>query len=121
MRCPSPWTISSRRRAGIGQGRRLPSAGTDIADPNTSATAPFRLFNIGNNRSVALTRYIELIEENMGRKAIKNMMPIQPGDVPATESDVTALKQAVGYEPETPVEDGVRRFVAWYKDYYGVN
>jgi len=98
-----------------------PSAGTDIADPNTSATAPFRLFNIGNNRSVALTRYIELIEENMGRKAIKNMMPIQPGDVPATESDVTALKQAVGYEPETPVEDGVRRFVAWYKDYYGVN
>lgn len=92
----------------------------DQPEPNRSGTAPFQVFNIGNNQSVELMRYIELIEEYLGRKAIMNMMPIQPGDVPVTESDVTALREAVGYEPKTTVEDGVRLFVEWFKEYYKV-
>lgn len=87
-------------------------------DPATSF-APFRLYNIGNNCPVQLLRYIELIEEALGRKAIKNFLPLQAGDVPETFADIDDLVRDVGYRPATPVEVGVRRFVEWFCDYYG--
>ncbi len=88
-------------------------------DPGTSR-APYRLYNIGNNQPVELMRYIEVIEECLGRKAEKNFLPMQPGDVPSTAADIEDLAADVGYRPTTPVEVGVARFVAWYRDYYGV-
>jgi len=97
-----------------------PNAGGDEPDPGASVSAPYRLYNIGNNRPVELMRYIELLEENLGRKAEKNMLPMQPGDVAATWADVDALIENVNYRPDTPVEEGIARFVAWYKDFYGV-
>ena len=87
-------------------------------DPATSF-APFRLYNIGNNRPVQLLRYIELIEEALGRKAVKNFLPLQAGDVPETFADIDDLVRDVGYRPATPVEEGVRRFVDWFCEYYG--
>lgn len=87
-------------------------------DPASSA-APFRLYNIGNNQPVRLMRYIELIEECLGRKAQKNFLPLQPGDVPETCADIEDLVRDVGYRPTTAVEVGVRRFVDWFCDYYG--
>jgi UDP-glucuronate 4-epimerase len=87
-------------------------------DPATSF-APFRLYNIGNNRPVELMRYIEVIEEALGRKAVKNFLPLQAGDVPETCADIDDLVRDVGYRPATAVEVGVRRFVDWFCDYYG--
>jgi UDP-glucuronate 4-epimerase len=86
-------------------------------DPATSR-APYRIYNIGSNSPTELMRYIELIEENLGRKAELNLLPLQPGDVPDTYADVEDLMSDVGYRPTTPVETGVRRFVEWYKSYY---
>ncbi|MBI2311640.1 MAG: NAD-dependent epimerase [Betaproteobacteria bacterium] len=88
-------------------------------DPATSY-APYRIYNIGNNRPVKLMRYIEVLERCLGRKAVLDLLPLQPGDVPATTADVTALGAAVGFQPGTTVEDGVARFVEWYKAYYRV-
>ncbi|MEO0422232.1 MAG: NAD-dependent epimerase [Pseudomonadota bacterium] len=88
-------------------------------DPGTSS-APYRLYNIGNNSPVELMRYIEVIEECIGRKAQKNLLPMQPGDVPSTAADIEDLAADVGYRPSTPVEVGVARFIEWYRDYYGV-
>src|SRR5882672_2436295 len=90
----------------------------DKPDPATS-NAPYRLYNIGNNRPVELMRYIELIEETLGRKAEKNLLPLQVGDVPDTCADIDALVSDVGYRPATPVEVGVPNFVRWYQQYYG--
>jgi UDP-glucuronate 4-epimerase len=90
----------------------------DDPDPATSS-APFRIYNIGNNRPVELMRYIEVIEECLGRKARKNFMPLQLGDVPETQADIEDLVDEVGYHPTTPVEVGVRRFVDWFCEYYG--
>ena len=87
-------------------------------DPGTSRV-PYRLYNIGNNTPVELMKYIEVIEQALGRKAQKNLLPMQPGDVPDTFADVDDLARDVGYRPATPVEEGVKRFVAWYLDYYG--
>ncbi len=87
-------------------------------DPATSS-APHRLYNIGNNNWVELGRYIEVLEECLGRKAEKNLLPLQPGDVPDTYADIDDLVYDFGYRPNTSVEVGVRRFVDWYKDYYG--
>jgi UDP-glucuronate 4-epimerase len=87
-------------------------------DPATSS-APFRLYNIGNNQPVELLRYIEVIEECLGRKAVKNFLPMQPGDVPDTYADIDDLVRDVGYRPATPIEVGVRRFVDWFCEYYG--
>lgn len=87
--------------------------------PSSSDSAPFRLFNIGSETKVGLMRYIELLEESLGKKAIKNMLPMQPGDVPATVADTSELREAVGYAPTTPVEEGIRNFVEWYQEYYG--
>jgi UDP-glucuronate 4-epimerase len=89
----------------------------DNPDPATSR-APYRLYNIGNNRPVELMRYIEVLEACLGRKAQKNLLPLQVGDVPDTWADAEDLVREVGYRPATPVEEGVAKFVAWYLDYY---
>ena len=96
-----------------------PSWSSDAPDPGTSA-APYRLYNIGNQQPVELMRYIEVLEDCLGRKAEKNLLPLQPGDVPDTWADVEDLANDVGYRPTTPVEVGVARFVEWYLDYYTV-
>ena len=90
----------------------------DHPDPATS-TAPYRLYNIGNGTPVELMHFIATLERCLGREAQKNLLPMQPGDVPATWADVQDLVRDVGYQPDTPVEEGVARFVAWYRDYYG--
>jgi len=92
---------------------------SESPDPATSK-APYRIYNIGNQRPVELMRYIEVLEECLGRKAEKNLLPLQLGDVPDTWADVEDLVADVGYRPSTPVEIGVRRFVDWYLDYYKV-
>ena len=92
---------------------------SESPDPATSK-APYRIYNIGNQRPVELMRYIEVLEECLGRKAEKNLLPLQLGDVPDTWADVEDLVTDVGYRPSTPVEIGVRRFVDWYLEYYKV-
>ncbi len=87
--------------------------------PATSS-APYRVYNIGNNSPVELLRYIEVLEDCLGRKAEKNLLPLQPGDVPDTYADVSALARDTGYAPSTSVEVGVGKFVAWYRAFYGV-
>jgi UDP-glucuronate 4-epimerase len=96
-----------------------PEWSSDRPDAATSR-APYRLYNIGNQQPVELMRYIEVLEECLGRKAEKRLLPIQPGDVPDTWADVEDLAREVGYRPSTPVEEGVRSFVDWYLDYYQV-
>jgi UDP-glucuronate 4-epimerase len=91
---------------------------SNAPDP-ASSSAPFRLYNIGNNQPVELLRYIEIIEECLGRKAQKNLLPLQLGDVPETFADIDALVKEVGYRPATPIEVGVRKFVDWFCEYYG--
>ncbi|HEY3784821.1 MAG TPA: NAD-dependent epimerase [Steroidobacteraceae bacterium] len=95
-----------------------PAWNSNAPDP-ASSNAPFRLYNIGNNQPVELMRYIEVIEECLGRKAEKNFLPMQLGDVPATYADIDDLVKDAGYRPATPIETGVRRFVEWFCDYYG--
>jgi UDP-glucuronate 4-epimerase len=95
-----------------------PNWSGNAPDPATSS-APFRLYNIGNNQPVQLMRYIEVIEECLGRKAEKNFLPMQLGDVPDTYADIDDLVRDVGYRPATPIEVGVRRFVDWFCEYYG--
>ena len=89
-------------------------------DPATSGVAPYRLYNIGNERPVELLRYIEVLEQCLGRKAQMELLPLQPGDVPDTEADVSDLIANVGYRPVVDVEEGVANFVRWYRDYYRV-
>ena len=98
-----------------------PNAGWsgDKPDPATSK-APYRLYNIGSNSPVELLRYIEVLETCLGKKAEKNLLPLQPGDVPDTYADVDALVEDVDYRPGTPVEEGVKNFVEWYRDFYKV-
>jgi len=88
------------------------------ADPSRSQ-APYRVYNIGNNAPVELMDMIRCVEETLGKKAQMNFMPMQPGDVPASHANVDSLMEAVGYKPETSIEEGVSRFIAWYLDYYG--
>lgn len=90
---------------------------SDAPDPATSF-CPYSIFNIGNNNPVELLSFIEALEEALGKKAEKNFMPIQTGDVPATYADVRALEEAVGYKPDTSVKEGISNFVNWYKEYY---
>jgi len=91
----------------------------DNPDPGTS-NAPWRIYNIGNNNPCTLMRYIEILENCLGKKAEKNMLPLQPGDVPYTYANTDDLMNDVGYKPDTNVEDGIERFVKWYRDYYKV-
>lgn len=94
-----------------------PAWSGDEPNPGTSKV-PWRVFNIGNNQRIELMRYVRAIEAELGIKAELNLMPMQAGDVEATEADTTALSQAVGFKPATPVEEGVSRFVKWYREYY---
>jgi UDP-glucuronate 4-epimerase len=96
-----------------------PDWSSESPDP-ASSRAPYRLYNIGSHRPVELLRYIEVLEDCLGRRAIRNLLPMQPGDVPDTYADVEALVRDVGYQPDTPIEVGVARFVAWYREYYRV-
>ncbi len=89
----------------------------DNPDPATSS-APWRIYNIGNNERIELMRYIRALEDALGTKARLELLPMQAGDVPATQADTTALERAIGFKPATPVEEGVRRFVEWYRGYY---
>jgi UDP-glucuronate 4-epimerase len=91
----------------------------EAPDPATSS-APYRLYNIGNHSPVTLLDYIAAIEKALGRKAKIELLPQQPGDVEETYADVEALKEATGFQPATPLEEGIDRFVAWYRDYYRV-
>jgi UDP-glucuronate 4-epimerase len=93
---------------------------SNTPDPANSGVAPYRLFNIGNERPVELLHYIEVLEQCLGRKATMELLPLQPGDVPDTEADVTDLIQTVGYRPQVSVETGVENFVRWYREYFRV-
>ena len=95
-----------------------PDYSSEVPDPGTSS-APYRVYNIGNNNPVELMDMIGTLERVLGQKAEKRMLPLQPGDVPATWADVDDLTRDVGFKPSTPIEDGIRRFVAWYREYYG--
>jgi len=102
---------------------RVPEPNPDWSgDQPDSATssAPYRLYNIGNNQPVELMYYIEVLENCLGRKAEKNLLPLQPGDVPDTYADVTDLVNDIGYQPDMSVERGIASFVDWYREYYGV-
>src|SRR3979409_1703301 len=81
---------------------------------------PARIYNVGNHRPEALTNVVELLEKELGRTAVKNMLPMQPGDVLDTFADIGNLVRDVGFQPDTSIEDGIRDFVAWYSDYYKV-
>lgn len=97
-----------------------PNWSGDHPDPGTSYK-PYRIYNIGNNQPVELMHFIEVIENTLGKKAKKELLPLQPGDVPATYADVDSLIEDVGFKPETSIETGIRAFVAWYKSYYKGN
>jgi UDP-glucuronate 4-epimerase len=98
-----------------------PDPAWDPAHPSPATSrAPYRIFNIGNNQPVNLMRFIEVLENCLGRKAVTRMLPMQPGDVPVTAADISALNKATGFAPSTPVEAGLARFVAWYREYYRV-
>ncbi len=99
--------------------RPNPIWSSDAPDPATSY-APYRIYNIGNNQPVELMRFIRALEQALGRKADIEFLPMQDGDVPATYANVDELSKDVGFRPRTPVEDGIRRFVEWYREYYGV-
>ena len=90
---------------------------SDRPDPATSR-APWRIFNIGNHTPVDISEVVRLIEEAVGKPAACELVPMQPGDVPATFADVDDLRETVGFAPATPIADGVRRFVAWYRAYH---
>jgi UDP-glucuronate 4-epimerase len=96
-----------------------PNWNSDDPNPSTSS-APYRVFNIGNNQPVELSYFIEVIEKALGMKAERNLLPMQPGDVPATYADIQALESAVGFRPATSIETGVQRFIDWYREYYAV-
>jgi UDP-glucuronate 4-epimerase len=96
-----------------------PSWSGESPDPSSSS-APYRLYNIGNHTPIELLRFIEVLERALGKAAIKNMLPMQPGDVPATYADVNDLARDVNFAPATPIEEGIAKFVTWYREFYGV-
>ena len=98
-----------------------PDPAYDAGQPNPgSSSAPYRVYNIGNDQPVQPLRFIQLVEQHLGRSVEKRLLPMQPGDVPDTWADVSALRRDVGYAPGTTIEEGVRRFVAWYRQYHGL-
>jgi UDP-glucuronate 4-epimerase len=102
---------------------RIPQANPDWdsnhPDPSTSS-APYRIYNIGNNQPTELSYFIELLQKAIGKKADLRYLPMQPGDVLSTYADVDSLAEAVGFKPRTQIEDGIAQFVAWYRQYYNV-
>jgi UDP-glucuronate 4-epimerase len=98
-----------------------PNPDWDRANPDPgSSYAPYKLYNIGNNKPVELTKFIEILESNLGRKAVKNMLPMQAGDVPITYADIDDFVRDIGFQPVTTIEEGIKKFVAWYRSYYNV-
>jgi len=98
-----------------------PNPDWDSAAPDPgSSKAPWQVYNIGNNQPIELMRYIEVLEDWLGKKAEKNLLPLQPGDVPDTYANVEDLVHDLDYKPDTPIEVGIKNFVDWYRDYYGV-
>jgi UDP-glucuronate 4-epimerase len=98
-----------------------PNPDWDKANPDpASSYAPYKLYNIGNNNPVTLTTFIEILEAKLGKKAVKNMLPMQKGDVPITYADINDLSMDVGFKPSTSIEEGLTKFVDWYRDYYNV-
>ncbi|MBF0140038.1 MAG: NAD-dependent epimerase [Magnetococcales bacterium] len=99
----------------------VPNTHWDSNNPDpASSKAPYRIYNIGNNNPVELMRYIEALEHSLGKKGIKNMLPMQMGDVPATWADTDDLMADIGFQPQTSIETGIEQFVRWYRDYYQV-
>jgi len=99
---------------------REPEPSFDSSDPDpATSSAPYRLYNIGNHEPVGLLTFIEKLEIALGRRTEKNLLPLQPGDVVATCADIDALQEAVGFSPDTPLEQGLAEFAAWFRDYYG--
>ena len=96
-----------------------PNWSGDAPDPSSSA-APWRLYNIGNNRPIEITKLVELLESELGRSAIQELAPMQPGDVPETCADIDDLMREVGFKPATPIEEGIRHFVAWYRKFHAI-
>jgi len=94
-----------------------PEWSSDRPDPATS-NAPFRVMNIGANRPVELITYVETLEKVLGKKAIKEFLPLQPGDVPVATSDISTAVKTIGYSPAISVDEGIRLFVEWYREYY---
>ena len=99
---------------------RDPDWRADSPSPATSGVAPWRILNLGAGRRERLSRYIEVLEQALGRKAVLNILPTQDGEMTRTEADVSETRAALGYEPRTPIDVGVKRFVDWYRDFYGV-
>jgi UDP-glucuronate 4-epimerase len=97
-----------------------PNWSGDAPNPSSSA-APWRLYNIGNNRSLELTDVVDLLERALGRKAIKQLVEMQPGDVPETCADIDDLMRDVGFKPSTPIEEGLPRFISWFREFYRLN
>lgn len=97
-----------------------PDPAFDRADPDPASggDAPYRIYNIGNHNPVELMEFIETVEKALGRKAKINLLPMQPGDVEATYADIEGLRETAGFEPSTPLDKGISRFVTWYKSYY---
>jgi UDP-glucuronate 4-epimerase len=107
--------------ARVGEHPAAPNPNWSGAEPDSAtSSAPYRLYNIGNNQPVKLMRLIEVIEDATGKTAIKKFLPMQPGDVLATYADVDDLAHDVGFAPKTPIETGIARFVDWYRKYHGV-
>jgi UDP-glucuronate 4-epimerase len=99
-----------------------PSRSWDPALPHPAEScAPYRLYNIGNNRPVALLEFIRTLENVIGKKAILELLPMQAGDVPSTYADIDSFEQATGFRPSTPLSVGIENFVRWYKDYYKID
>jgi UDP-glucuronate 4-epimerase len=103
--------------------QHVPQSDIDWKQSNSdvsASSAPYKIYNIGNNAPVKLTEFIEAIENELGKKAIKELLPLQPGDVPATYADVSDLVRDVGYKPNTSIAEGVKNFISWYKKYYNI-
>jgi len=105
---------------GVVRTMAMPPAKSPEAAGSDEVAAPYKIYNIGNNQPVELTRLIQVLEEKIGKKAVINSMPMQPGDVPTTYADIDELSRVTGYRPYTPIEVGVSRFVDWYRQYYKV-
>ncbi len=101
-------------------GKIPPPEASGNSSPGSRSSAPYKLYNIGNNQPIELLQLIETLEQCLGKTAVKNMLPMQPGDVPITYADVDDLIQDVGFRPNTPIEVGVERFVQWYRSYYNI-
>lgn len=98
--------------------RLIPQKPASIVSEKHTSQAPYKVYNIGNNQPVELMKFISVLEDKLGKKAVKNFLPMQPGDVPETFADIDDLMEDVGFKPATTIEQGIKKFVNWYKDYY---